>query len=475
MKYIKSILSTLISVSIIAGTFSACSDGSENSVAGTAPLPDGQETSDTLINENTTAETKAIPADTCIDTIPAETYPSVAESAETSPEDSSQTVKDAAEPVKTVYSANELTENDAYKAALLKEIAKEKDNFVISPLSIKLALNMAALGAGSETEQELLTLFGYKQSDTMINESSMLISELDRPDGSITVNNSVWMSDKNDVKISSEYIESLSDIFKAELFEKDLSGTDIVNDFNGWVNENTNGLIPRMISQPFDESARLLLVNTLYFNNKWQNQFDPDNTGDIIFYGTKGESMTLGMHMKRDDILYSEGDILKSVCLPYTDNSRMKVYLPSDESENITDIIAGLSPAELSAVLEMDYSPKNVDLLLPKFECDYSESLRDSLMLLGISTAFDPDSADFSGMLDGDSEYPVYISDVIHASKIKCGEIGTEAAAATAVIAAAGAALPPEDQIYFTANRPFLYVIESSSGEALFMGIISNF
>ena len=472
MKYTKSIISAVMTISLIAGIFSGCSDGSENSIGGTAPLPDGQETSGTrvLVNESTSVENPDIPAETYADT-----YPSVTGSADSNPEDISQTVTKASEPVRTMYSVDQLTENNAYQTALLKEIAREKDNFVISPLSVKLALNMASLGAGSETERELLTLFGYNLRDTMIDESSMRISELDRRDGSITVNNSVWLSDKDDVKISSEYIEELSGIFKAELFERDLSGADIVNEFNGWVNENTNGLIPRMISQPFDEDARLLLVNTLYFNNKWQNQFDPENTGDIIFRGTNGESMTMGMHMKSDDILYSEGDIFKSVYLPYTDNSRMKVYLPAEESENITDTIARLSPAELSAALEMDYRPQNVDLLLPKFECEYGESLRDTLMVLGISEAFDPDLADFSGMLDGDSEYPVYISDVIHASKIKCGELGTEAAAATAVIAAAGAALPPEDQIYFTANRPFLYVIEAPSGEVLFMGVISNF
>ena len=380
-------------------------------------------------------------------------------------------LSESTEPIEALYSVEEIS-GSSFNAAFLKEIAKEKDNFVISPLSVKLALNMAALGARSETEKELLTVFGYGSAEDMISDSRTLVSGLDRKDGSITVNNSVWMSDKDGVTVSSEYIKALSDIFNAELFEKDLSGKKIVKEFNKWVDKNTKGLIPKMISKPFDEDTRLLLVNTLYFKNDWERPFPERDSYEFTFYGVNGESNTMSMRLD-GGFEYAEGDSLISMILPYEDGSRMKLYLPADENAMLGDIIESLSPAELAEEMELSYSMRNVHISMPRFECEYNESLRDTLKLLGISSAFDMFTADFSGMLD-DPDHPLYISDVIHASKIKCGEKGTEAAAATVVETSDGGAMDPEDKVYFIANRPFLYVIESPSGEVLFMGIISN-
>lgn len=418
-------------------------------------------------------ETTAVPADESevtehIDTAPSETYTSV----------SSETItvqsETDAEPVKVINSAD--ISSGSFNAAFLKETAGTNDNFVISPLSVKLALNMAAAGAGenSATEREFLDVFGYRNPDEIISDSSRLISELDRDDGSITVNNSVWVSDNDDVKFSGNYIKMLGDIFKAEFFEKDLSAAEIVSEFNGWINKNTNGLIPKMISEPFNPDARMILVNALYFNNKWETEFPEHNSFEFIFRGVNGESRTMAMTVK-NNFEYAEGNTFKGVVLPYEDGSKMKVYLPIDEYASLANIIENLSPAELSKELDLDYTMEKTVVCMPRFECDYSESLRDTITALGIDSAFDRNLADFSGMLDESSEYPVYIYDVIHAAKIKCGEKGTEAAAATTVIMAAGAA--PEEDIpkEFVANRPFLYVIESPGGEVLFMGIISNF
>lgn len=388
------------------------------------------------------------------------------------------TLSENIEPVEAVYSVDEIAGNKTFNAAFFKETAKKNDNFVISPLSVKLALNMAAAGAGenSDTENELLTLFGYESREEMLSDSGALVSELDRKDKSITVNNSVWISDKKDISISKDYTKQLADIFNAEQFQRDLSGNKIVKEFNKWIKNNTGGLISEMISSPFDESARVVLVNTLYFNNKWEREFPEEDSSEFTFRGVNGESRTMAMSIQ-SNFEYAEGSTFKGVVLPYTDGSKMKVYLPTDEYASLSEILESLSPAELSEALELEYTMEKTIVCMPRFECDYKDSLIDTLKLLGISEAFDSSAADFSGMLEDNSTYPLYIYDVIHASKIKCGEKGTEAAAATIVEMDAGGAMsieeePPKE---FIANRPFLYMIESPDGEVLFMGLISGF
>lgn len=371
-------------------------------------------------------------------------------------------------PVEAAYTAGEIS--GSFDGAFLKETLKKNENFVVSPLSAKLVLNMAALGAEENTEKELLELFGYADSEAMKADSKRLIEELDREDGTLTVNNSVWVSDRLET-LKESYSQELTDVMSAESFNADLTSQDFVNDLNGWVNENTNGLIPQLLSQPLDATARLALVNTLYFNNKWQYEFDSYSTYDADFYGINGTEQVPTMHLGTTSFDYAEGKKLKSVVLPYKDGSRMKVYLPVSETESIADIIGEMSLEELSAELEASYTQQKVVLALPKFECDYSGSLKEMLQLLGVSQAFDPNNAKFGKI----SDEQLYISEVIQAAKIKCDEEGTEAAAATIAIDAEGCALIEEPPIEFIVDRPFLYEIESPSGETLFMGVIQSF
>lgn len=371
---------------------------------------------------------------------------------------------------KTDYEVGEVSK--AFEYALLKEVVSEDKNAVISPLSVKIALNMAVLGAKRDTERELLEVLGYSSAEDMAEESSRLAAELNRDDGSMTLSNSVW-TDISFHDIGDNYKNGLDEIFNAEFFGEDLSGEKIVDDLNGWINKNTNGLIPQMINSPFEESTVMLLVNAIYFNNQWVMEFDSYG-GQSTFYGVNGESEFEPMFLENHDIAYGENDIFRSVSLSYKDGSHMNVYLPSSDTETVPDIVKRLSPDELADAMDMSYRSSYVSVTMPKFECKYSESMTDTLKRLGISAAFDPEKADFSGMLSENSEEQLYISDVIHAAKIKCHEKGTEAAAATLVTADA-TAMPSETPIYFTADKPFIYEIVSPSGDVLFMGVISGF
>lgn len=383
------------------------------------------------------------------------------------------------EAVEPNYSVDEISGEFEY--ALLKEIADRENNTVVSPLSVKLALNMAALGAKNDTEKELLTMFGYESQEQMREESQNIISELDREDGSITVSNSVWVAEN--YGIGKNYTGGLQNVFNAEMFRENLTSKKIVKKLNDWINSKTNGLIPNMINEPFGDDTGALLVNALYFKNNWDIEFDPaDNIINMPFHGMNGDSRVDGMSLLREDIYYGEGELFRSVSLGYKDGSHMNIYLPAAEGENVLDIIDSLSAEELSEAMNLGYSNglkegRTVKLVLPKFECEYNESIKKILQKLGMSYSFESGLADFGGMLDMDTYNGLYISDVIHAAKLECNEKGTEAAAATIVTVAATMAIPKKEPepIEFIADRPFIYEIKAPNGEIMFMGVISNF
>ncbi len=107
---------------------------------------------------------------------------------------------------------------------------------------------------------------------------------------------------------------------------------------------------------------------------------------------------------------------------------------------------------------------------LPKFGTESQLGLGDILAALGMPTAFDADTADFSGMTAADR---LYIGAVIHQANIDVDEKGTEAAAATAVMMAASGALAPPVEL--TVDRPFIYALrDMETGAILFLGRITE-
>ena len=369
-----------------------------------------------------------------------------------------------------VYSTEEIF--GSFNGAFLKEYLKEHDSFVISPLSAKLALSMAAAGAdgGSATEKELLDLFGYGTKEDMLADCGRIISELDSSK-TISTANSAWLSDR--LKgLNDGYSDTLKKVFSAERFTEDLSSNGFVKKLNKWVDKNTNGMIPQLLNSPLSEDARLALVNTLYFKNEWVWKFDKQSTHDRDFNGKSGTTNVPTMYMV-EHLQYGEGKNFKSVSLPYTDGSYMRVYLPLDENAQIADLIGEMSIDELNAEFETEYEEKNVVLSMPKFECESGGSLLEMFERLGVREAFAPFAASFGGITD-DKDVILYISEIIQAAKIICDEDGTEAAAATMVTMDGGAMPVEEEPVEFIVDRPFLYEIKTASGETLFMGVMQD-
>jgi serine protease inhibitor len=97
---------------------------------------------------------------------------------------------------------------------------------------------------------------------------------------------------------------------------------------------------------------------------------------------------------------------------------------------------------------------------------------------LGVRSAFDPRSADFSRAAAGgeeNAEARLAVDDVIHSAVVIVDEEGTEAAAVTAVVMMRSALpMTPEDPpIEVILDRPFLFaVVDDASGTPLFTGAV---
>lgn len=85
--------------------------------------------------------------------------------------------------------------------------------------------------------------------------------------------------------------------------------------------------------------------------------------------------------------------------------------------------------------------------------------------------AFDPSTADFSGIGSGS----LYVGDVAHKAFIRVDEQGTRAAAATSVDIKLTSALEPTEPKVVRLDRPFAYlIVDSQLNVPVFVGVMDG-
>ena len=214
---------------------------------------------------------------------------------------------------------------------------------------------------------------------------------------------------------------------------------------------------------------RLVLTNAIYFNAAWLYPFDEALTReDGTFHLPGGSQITVPMMSQIEYFRYTSGDGYQAVELPYDgEELSMVVFLP--ESDRFDEFEASLNSGQVETIIS-SFSLNYLYLTMPKFEYQFSLELKDTLKAMGMTDAFNPVIADFSGM---DGTRDLYIGDVLHKAFVSVDEAGTEAAAATAVIMV-GTGIPPTPT-EFTLDHPFIFLIRDiETGAILFVGRVLN-
>ncbi|MBD3278610.1 MAG: serpin family protein, partial [Candidatus Aegiribacteria sp.] len=235
---------------------------------------------------------------------------------------------------------------------------------------------------------------------------------------------------------------------------------------NDWVAENTMDrildLLPRGV---ISEDTRLVLTNAVYFKASWSHPFEEASTYRDTFHLHEAPSIEVPMmHQTKffRNVVHSDYTAIE---LPYEgDEAVMLIVMPRDIQEFQRNL-----ELETIQYIRQNMAATNVFLSMPKFRFTHRIGLSEVLKDMGMETAFESD-ADFSGFT---GRRDLYISAVVHKAFVKVDEAGTEAAAATAVVAniTAMPAQPTEISI----NRPFMFfIIHSETESILFMGRVMD-
>lgn len=309
---------------------------------------------------------------------------------------------------------------------LHQEIARNKDNIILSPFSIHSLLAMAYLGARGQTADEMAktlsleNLPGSTPHDAYLEAFDRLksIQEV-----KVNVVNGLFVSENK--SIEQDYEKDAEKKYYAEVNKFNRTGSDMPEKgINDWMADKTDDLVKEILPRgSIDETTTMVLVNTIIINGTWQDRLDKSKTKKDQFTRPDGSKFDVDMMscnrtipLKRD-----EANRLDVVVLPLSGGQlEFFIILPREVQglSRVEDLIADSN--KLTTLLK-DLKPTSCNLNLPKFKVESNLDLVDPLKKMAMVTAFS-DKADFSGI----SKDGVYINKVVHQTKIEVDEDGTQ-------------------------------------------------
>jgi serpin B len=364
-------------------------------------------------------------------------------------------------------------DNNAFAVDLYGKLRAADGNLFFSPESISTALAMTYAGArGPTAEQMAKTLHFTLDQEHLHPALGALMADLNgggkKRGYQLSVANALWGQKGHDFLPA--FLTLLKDDYGAGMHEVDfLKDTEGARQtINGWVEKQTQDKIKDLIAKDvLPPDTQLVLTNAIYFKGDWNTQFKKDATRDGPFQVSAKDKVNVPLMNQTGDFPYFEGDGLQGLEMPYVGKDLSMVVLLPKKADGLPDLEKTLSADRLSDWLSKLHTDE-VMVALPKFKLTSQFSLKDTLSAMGMLDAF-TDRADFSGM---DGQKDLFISAVVHKAFVDVNEEGTEAAAATAVIAQPTAArISP----VFRADHPFIFLIrDRRSGSILFVGRVVN-
>ena len=347
----------------------------------------------------------------------------------------------------------------SFQTSLFKELNKEftNKNLIISPLSAYQVLGIATNGAKGNTLEQMLLALGNKNLNEL-NKINVDVLKVSKQFSTIEIANALMTA----VAPKKKFLNAVSK------YEATVSELKSASQINKWCSIKTRGKIKKLISS-LNPMTKMILLNAIHFKGEWVKEFDIKKTSKRPFYNCndKSKETQVDIMSTKNNFNYYGDSEAQIIELPYKKDSMSAVIiLPRKESVN--DYISKLNDEKLQNLLERMHS-QEVTIDLPKFQLEFSSSLKKALQKLGMTTPFTED-ADFKEI---NQELILYIFDVVQKTFLKVDEKGTEAAAATYVDIGANS-LPLEMNI----NKPFLFMIRNKklpkNYQLLFMSKIEN-
>ncbi|KAM7406835.1 hypothetical protein PAMA_002846 [Pampus argenteus] len=364
---------------------------------------------------------------------------------------------------------------------------ENNSNLIVSPVSVSLSLGLLQLGARGNTLAQLEGTLGYNVNDAQVQDF-LLHSQSD-------TSHRMWLQQtctlfiQSGVQLLTEFTQHAVAWSNTSVVRANFSQPNHTRDKVEQAGHNYDEMWPLQAGSSsgaelsgsgeaqgealwWGHRLQMALVNTVAFKGVWQKQFLFTNTQNLPFILSDGSAIKVPMMYQVTEVSFGQfrtaSDQRYTVLeLPYLGRSlSLQVVLPSERKTPLSSIESQLTARQLAS-WDTGLRRTKMDIFLPRLKMQNKFNLRSVLPAMGISDAFNPTAADFTGI---SVEEGLYVSDAFHEVRIEVTEDGTKAAAATAMVLLKRSRAP-----VFKADRPFLFLLrQSNTGSILFMGRVMN-
>ncbi len=364
---------------------------------------------------------------------------------------------------------------------LYNRIATE-NNSIFSPFSMYTTLSQVSYGAADETLDEMqatLHLNSDKAAAAKLNADMIYNLKLDgsRENSELRIASRLLVG--SNLNMTEDFSKTMEDLYESPVELVDLTNKgQVVHDINQWVYKETYGNIDNIISEDdIQHDTKIIMLNALYFNAKWHNRFEENDTTVQTFYQLDGNTSNIQMMHQQARLKLLRNSDYDALTLPYSENKFSMIVILPHENDGIKELT--ITEQELRNIMN-NATECNVWVNLPKFriEAEYSnETLMNQIMEMGMVRAFESDpSSEKSAQFSNLSPKYTWIGSIVQKAVVEVNEAGTEAAAITRETTSclfcddAG-----EPTWSFVADHPFnYYIVHTDSGAVLFSGQFYN-
>jgi serpin B len=324
---------------------------------------------------------------------------------------------------------------------------------------------MMDAGAAGSTRDEITDVLGFGNDAAAVNEYCKTMidgSAIADPAATVKAANCIEVNSALGIGLLPKFVENMKHYYYAQIDALDFTKGSTLDKINSWCKDHTDGMIPSILDQLNPDQA-MILLNAIYFKADWNAKFDKKYTRKMNFTLPNGTTAKRDLMHIKVRTFYGQNDHCSVVRLPFGSGAYgMYILLPA-EGVSLEELIQGMNFQDLNANIYNNTIRGDIDILLPKFETSNKTELIRPLSDMGIKSAFDPFSADFSNMTNA----PLCVSQMFQKAKIEVNEDGAKAAAVT-MAGFTYTSYEPYQNFDFHATRPFLYLILEESTRSIF-------
>jgi len=347
---------------------------------------------------------------------------------------------------------------------------KANNNTLISPVSVLFAIAVTANGADGETLEQIENMLGIPIENINLYLYSYLNSLPQGEKYILNIANSIWFTDDERFTVNSSFLQKNADYYSASIYQTPFN-RNTCKDINNWISNKTDGMITKIIDK-IPSDAVMYLVNGLAFEADWMQIYEKQQVKEAEFSNSDG-TKSKAEFMHSTELTYLQDENAKGFMKYYDEGKYAFVAILPDENTEISDYISSLNGEKIINILS-SRTTETVYTSIPKFESENNTEMSEALKNMGMKSAFDMYNADFSRI--GNSTHGnIYISNVLHKTRISVREKGTKAGAVSVIEASDGATPESEAPKEIYLDRPFMYmIIDCENTVPLFIGTVLN-